>query len=107
MNRIFYLSIITILLFLTSCNSNEPIESVAFEGEYELTITEEGPYVKGTKTPLNDYDPMYHPLTRQWDNKGWLHIVKEGEKLSIYTHVGGNWVEYDNPTAMAGLIKLR
>lgn len=98
MNRIFYLSIITILLFLTSCNSNEPIESVAFEGEYELTITEEGPYVKGTKTPLIDYDPMYNPLTRQWDNKGWLHIVKDGEKLFIYTHVGGKWVEYDNPT---------
>lgn len=95
MKRIIYLSIITILLLLTNCNSNEPVESIAFVGEYELTITEEGPYIKGTKTPLNDYNPV---RTRQWENKGWLRIVKEGEKLFIYTHVGGKMVEYDNPT---------
>ena len=95
MKRIIYLSIITILLLLTNCNSNEPVEGIAFVGEYELTITEEGPYIKGTKTPLNDYNPV---RTWQWENKGWLRIVKEGEKLFIYTHVGGKMVEYDNPT---------
>jgi len=95
MKRIIYLSIITILLLLTNCNSNEPVESIAFVGEYELTITEEGPYIKGTKTPLNDDNPV---RTWQWENKGWLRIVKESEKLFIYTHVGGKMVEYDNPT---------
>ena len=72
MNRIFYLSIITILLFLTSCNSSDSPRSVA-EKALDCAINED---YRGYM------DCIYFPEDQKQQKEAYIAMIEEKAKKS-------------------------
>ena len=96
MKKLFYL-LISICLFLSSCSSNEPVQSYDFEGEYDVSIMTTGLYALGTTQPYNewDIDTTYVPILMD------LKIYRDSNILYVenYFHSQYKRVEVEKSTA--------